>query len=475
MAKATGESPKRQYCEKQGLDQVERGTTLEPQHSQTKGWARYRYRIYPNALQQEMLARLFECVRLVFNDFLAANDAHVKVGPRRQYRNNFALSPSLIAQAKNRPERACLKEVPAAPLQQALADGHQAYRNAFDSATGKRKGEKIHFPKFKSRKDNRQTARFTRNTCFAVRPISSNRAMLRLPRMGDIDVVYTRDLPSEPTSVTIIREADGRYHASFVVTRETTSLPPLDRVAGLDLGLIHLATIVYSDGTREKIPAPQHFRKRERKLARVQRLAARQKERAKRAKVREAAAVKEGRATATEPTPTGHRSNAHERARRKVASAHRKVRDARSDFHHKLADRIVHENQVICLETLNITGLARTRLAKSIHDAGWGALIRLIEEKAARYGRTVIRIDRATPTSQTCSVCGINGGKKSLNVRAWGCSACGAWLDRDYNAAVNIIVAAGHAEMLNAGGEDIRLRLSEATPQRNPKQRISVP
>src|SRR5699024_2673738 len=161
-------------------------------------------------------------------------------------------------------------------------------------------------------------------------------------------------LPSEPSSVTLIRSASGVWHVSFVVeVPDPDPLPKTGRVAGIDLGLTDLAAIAYSDRTREKVAAPRHLRAKERKLARAQReLARRQKGSANRAK-----------------------------SRVKVARIHEKVAATRLDHHHKLASRLVRENQAIGLEALSITGLARTRLARSVHDAGWGTLVRLIEEK----------------------------------------------------------------------------------------------
>ena len=143
---------------------------------------------------------------------------------------------------------------------------------------------------------------------------------------------------------------------------------------------------------------------------------------------------------------------------------HRKIREARADHHHKLARRLIDENQVVAVETLNVAGLAKGRLAKSVHDAGWATLIRLIREKAAHRGRTVHRVSQWEPTSQVCSVCGVKDGKKPLSVREWTCAQCGTRLDRDYNAAVNIMLAAGLAESLNACGGDVRLRLAGADP-----------
>jgi putative transposase len=149
------------------------------------------------------------------------------------------------------------------------------------------------------------------------------------------------------------------------------------------------------------------------------------------------------------------------KAVRRVAVQHRKVRETRLDGHHKLAHRIVRDNQAIYVEDLAVSGLARTRLAKSVHDAGWSMLVRLLEEKAARCHRTVVKVGRWFPSSQLCSTCGFGSGKKPLDVRSWTCTECGVTHDRDVNAARNILVegrkvAAGLAETVNARGGGVR-------------------
>ncbi len=141
-------------------------------------------------------------------------------------------------------------------------------------------------------------------------------------------------------------------------------------------------------------------------------------------------------------------------ATRSVARAHAKVADARREFHHQLSTRLISENQGIAVENLSVGGLARTRLAKSVHDAGWAQFIGMLEYKAERYGRTFIRIGRFEPTSQVCSTCGTKDGPKPLSVREWTCTACGTVHDRDTNAARNIKQAAGLAA--SACGAPIR-------------------
>jgi len=245
--------------------------------------------------------------------------------------------------------------------------------------------------------------------------------------VGELRVRWSRALPSVPSSVTVIREPDGRCYASFVVGRDPTPLAPVARTAGIDLGLAWFATVVASDGTVEQVANPRHLRAAQRRLARAQRqLARKRKGSANRAK-----------------------------ARVRVATAHRKVRDRRADHHHKLALRLIRENQVVAVEDLCVAGLGRTRLAKSVHDAGWATFVRLLEDKAAQHGRRVVKIGRWEPTSQLCSACRHRDGPKPLGIRAWVCPACGVVHDRDANAARNILVAAGLAETQNTCGGSV--------------------
>lgn len=397
---------------------------------------RYRFRAYPTGAQARALERTFGCCRLVFNRYLERVQADHAIGIR--YRGATAYQKEILTAGKQCPDLAFLREVSGVALIQAIRDADRAYRNFFDSASGRRKGRKVGRPRFRSRKDHRQSARFSSAARFTVTQEENRRwGHVKLPGIGSLAFRSSRMLPGTPSSVTVIRNACGTYHVSFVVdVPKPAPLPPTGRASGIDLGLTDLAVIVSSDGSREKIAAPKHLRRMERKLARAQReLARRKKGSANRAK-----------------------------ARVKVARIHERVAATRLDHHHKLASRLVHENQVLGLETLSITGLARTRLARSIHDAGWGTLVRLIEEKARERGRTVVREDRFAPTTRTCSVCGALSGSKPLSIRAWQCEHCKTWLDRDYNAATNIMVAAGRAETLNACGGAIRHRLAGADP-----------
>ncbi|HEX5567151.1 MAG TPA: RNA-guided endonuclease TnpB family protein [Streptomyces sp.] len=368
---------------------------------------RYGFRLYPNRPQRAALARAFGCARVVFNEALRMRkDAHTAGQP---YPKIGDLSQQVITEAKKTPERAWLGEVSAVVLQQALRDLDAAYSNFFASLKGTREGPKIAEPRFKSRKDNRHAVRFTANARWCLTPGRD----LRLPKIGDVRVKWSRMLPSVPSTVTVIKDAAGRYFCSFVVETDPEHLPETDAVAGIDLGVGHFA--VLSDGT--KIDSPRFLRRAEKRLKRAHQHLSRK----------------------------AKGSNNRDKARLRVARAHARVADARREFHHRLSTMLISENQAVAVEDLAVKGLARTRLAKSVHDAGWSAFVAMLEYKAEKLGRGFHRIGRFEPTSQVCSACGVKDGPQPLHVRTWTCGACGTVLDRDINAAVNVAKAAGLA------------------------------
>jgi len=251
--------------------------------------------------------------------------------------------------------------------------------------------------------------------------------------IGDVEVRWSRDLPADPASVTVIKDAAGRYFASFVVQADPAAdaarFPASAAEVGVDLGLTWFA--VLSDGT--VIRSPRFLRRAERKLRRRQKALSR----------------------------TAAGSSNREKARAAVARAHAKAADSRRDFHHQVSTAVIRDNQAVYAENLCVAGLARTRLAKSIHDAGWSAFTAMLEYKAKRYGRHFGKIGRFVPSTGPCSACGISEGRKPLHVRRWTCPACGTVHDRDLNAAKNIL-AAGLADRLNACGGGVRPPLAVA-------------
>jgi putative transposase len=382
---------------------------------------RYDYRLDPWPRHRAALAKAFGCARVVYNDGLRAREALYEAG--KPYLTDSQMSARLTA-IKKTPERAWLNEVSSVVLQQALADLNAAYRNFFTSITSRGTGPKANKPQFRSRKDHRQAVRFTANARFQVLP----NGKLRLPKIGDVPVRWSRPLPSRPSSVTVIKDSAGRYFASFVVDVNPIAAPEVESVVGIDLGLGHFA--VLSDG--QKIDAPQFLRRAEKLLKRRQRELSRKQK--------------------------GSRNR--DKARRKVARAHAQVVDARRDFHHQLSTALIRDNQAIAVEDLAVAALGRTRLAKSVHDAGWSGFVRMLEYKARLRGRQFHRIGRFIPTSQLCSACGVKDGPKPLHARAWQCPSCGASPDRDINAAVNVAKAAGLA--VTACGAQVRPGLALA-------------
>lgn len=428
---------------------------------------RYSYRAYPTGEQAQALARLFGCVRVVYNDYVAERERLYHEGTHRAVKPGET-AKKVTTLAKATTEREWLSEVSAVPLQQAAADAQGAFSNWFKSLTGQRKGPKLSKPVFK-RRGNRQAARFTKNARFKVRAVPEQKwGWVTLPGVGDVKFRLSRGMPAEPSSVTVVHEPDGTYHLSFVVAVPERELVPEEhpgRVAGLDAGIgDDLLAAVYSDGTREKVENPRHLRKKLRKLRKEQKRLSRM--------------VK------------GSRNWGKQRQR--VAKTHARVAQTRLDHHRKLARKLAAENETVCIEDLSLKGMGRTRLAKSVHDAGLGLLFRLLAETADTQGRRVEKSGRWEPTTQTCSVCGTPGGKKPLNVRQWTCEGCGTLLDRDWNAAVNVIVAAGLAhcldrvtgrdavdaleeggETLNACGGNVRRGLARAIPREAGTRRTS--
>ncbi|MGW4519346.1 RNA-guided endonuclease InsQ/TnpB family protein [Streptomyces sp. NPDC004393] len=371
--------------------------------------------MYPSAGQRTALARVFGCARVVYNDALRARETARSEG--LPFPKTGDLSKQFITKAKNTPERAWLRQVSAVVLQQSLRDLDTAYKNFFDGLKGKRL--RMGAPRCKSRKDTRQAVRFTVNARWSITPGHK----LRLPKIGVVRVKWSRTLPSTPSTVTVVKDSANRYFASFVVESGPSEvLPQTTPELGIDLRLGHFA--VLCDGT--KVDSPRFLCRAEKRLKKAQRVLSRKEKGSKN----------------------------RNKARIRVARAHARVADARREFHHQLSTQLIRENQAVAVEDLAVKGLARTRPAKSVHDAGWSTFVSMLEHKAARYGRTFVKIGRFEPSSQVCSVCGVKDGPRPLHVREWTCRACGAVLDRDINATVNVAKAAGLA--VSACGAQVR-------------------
>jgi len=374
--------------------------------------ARYQYRIYPTDQQRKNLARVFGCVRVVWNDALALCKQSEKLP------SNGDLQKICITQAKKTEQRQWLSEVSTIPLQQSIADLGVAYKNFFESRKGKRKGVKVNPPKFK-KKDNQQTARY-RKGGFSIKA-----AKVYLAKIGYIKTKWSRPLPSKPSSLTVIEDRAGRYFLSFVVEVLPETKPAKSQSVGIDLGIKTFAAL----STGKKIDSPD-YSQLDRKIRRSQRRLSKRSKGSKR----------------------------RERMRLKVATLKAKLRDTRKDFLHKLSTKVVSENQVIALEDLKVSGMLKNRrLSRAISQAGWREFRTMCDAKSDKFGREFVVISRWEPTSQTCSDCGYRWGKLDLSVREIACINCGTHHDRDDNASKNIEkVGVGHTHDSKRTGRECK-------------------
>ncbi|MCL7462616.1 transposase [Pseudomonas sp. NW5] len=300
-----------------------------------------------------------------------------------------------------------LHEVSCVPLQQCLRHQQAAFKHFFEG--------RAKYPAFK-KKRHRQSAEFT-TSAFKYRD-----GQLFLAKCAEpLAIRWSRALPSDPSIVTVSRDAAGRYFVSCLCEFKPETLPVTPKMIGLDLGLKDL--FVTSEG--ERIGNPRHTAKYAAKLALAQRRLSKK--------------------------TLGSVNRA--KARQKVARIHAKISDCRMDSLHKLSRRLINENQVVCTESLAVKNLiCNPTLSKAIADAGWGELTRQLAYKGAWAGRQVVAIDRWYPSSKRCFCCGYTLDVLPLNLRAWACPECGAEHDRDVNAALNI-KAAGLAVL--ALGENV--------------------
>lgn len=368
----------------------------------------FKYRFYPTADQADELNRTFGCVRLVYNMALSARN---EAWYQRQERINYIKTSAMLTQWKKTDELGFLADVSSVPLQQTLRHLQTAFANFW--------AKRARYPRFKSRKRSKASAEYTRSA------FKFTNGQLTLAKMSTpLDIRWSRPLPTDaaPSTVTVSRDAAGRWFVSMLVDDPTVApLPDVKGKVGVDAGITSLFTL----STGEKITNPKHeaseracLKQKQRRLSRKQRGSAN-----------------------------------WNKARLKVARTHAKVADRRRDHLHKVSTRLVHENQVIVIEDLNVRGMARRRnFARAISDAAWTTFRGMLEYKSAWYGRTLISIDRFHPSSKTCSACGLLRDTLPLNVRFWTCE-CGARHDRDVNAAKNIL-AAGLA--VSACGDGVR-------------------
>ena len=390
-------------------------------------------RIYPNKGQQEALAKSFGCSRFVFNYYLnKTNTQYQETGKGMSYCD----MAKDLTQLKKLPDFEWLTEVTAATLQQTLKNLESGFKNFF--------AKRARFPKFKSR-HKKQSIRYP-ESC------SIKNGGLKLPKLGIVKASISKSINGKIKSVTVSQTSTDKYFAAILFETNDLTSNKSGKISGIDLGLNSLVT-VFDGETHQKVDPIKPTRKYAKRLRRRQKALSRK--------------IKG--------------SNNRRLSVKKVAKVHEKITNTRQDFLHKLSRQLVDENQVIVVENLCIKGLARTKLAKSIHDAGFGMLLNSIGYKLEREGGKLVQVDRFFPSTKLCNCCKFKNNSLNLSVREWVCPSCQTQHDRDKNAAKNIreegirILSntVGHTE-IQACGETVRLNGTCIKEQVSVKQESPV-
>ena len=391
----------------------------------------YKFRLYPNKGQSELLAKHFGCSRFVYNYFLNQRKEQYRLTGKSD--NYYAQAKTLTA-FKKQEETAWLKEVNSQTLQFAIRSLEVAYTNFFQ--------KRAKFPNFKSKhsKNSFTVPQFAH--------IADNRLFIPKSKEG-IKCRVHREIKGEIGKVNISKTPSGKYFVSVFTEEEyTTPLAKTNKSIGVDMGLKDL--LITSDG--ETFKNNRYTRRYERKLAKAQQHLSRKKK----------------------------GSIGFENQKLKVARIHEKIANSRADYLHKCSISLVRRYDTICIEDLNVKGMERNHhLAKSITDASWGSFVSMLTYKAEWNGKKIVKIDRFFPSSQTCNVCGyINKQTKNLSVREWECPVCHTHHNRDVNSAINILrfglnhTSAGTVDY--TGGEEVRANLLRSRSSAKPEAHESL-
>ncbi len=364
----------------------------------------YKYRIYPTDSQMVFFAKTFGCCRFVWNKMLEEKQGAYKKKERIQR----------ITPTKYKEEFPFLKEVDSFALCNVQLQLEKAFKDHF------RNRKQFKLPKFKKKRDKQSYT--TNNVRNSIR-VDFERGLLYLPKIREgLRIELHRRFEGKIKSVTVSRTNDGKYYASILVETQNPRnkvVEPKSKACGIDLGLEHFATVTNDFGSY-KVEHPKYLRRGEERLKRLQRAFSKKQKGSKNS----------------------------EKDRLRLARQHAYISNARNDFLHKLSKAIIDENQVVVVEDINVKGLLKSILAKSISDSGWSKFVFYHKYKAEWYGRTFIQVDRFFPSSKLCHHCGYKKEDLALHDRTWCCPACGETHDRDVNASKNLyFVGLGRSEV----------------------------
>lgn len=381
----------------------------------------YQYRLRLTTAQQATIDQWLELARRQYNYRLAErfnwyeqNRCDINACPLICHLSELKDRPDFYSQKRDLVNSKKLfpeyKELPSHTLQDVIARVEKTFdRWLSGDSNGNRSGK----PRFKGQ------GRF-RSIAFPdpIKPEHINGRFIQLPKIGKLKLILHRSIPDgfNVKTATIIKKADGYYITLSLqdssVPVVTPDSPKMDNTIGIDMGLKSFLT----DDSGEEVEIPQHYRSSEKRLKRLQ---------------RSLSGKKKG-------------SNRRRKAIKRVGKAHLKVSNTRKDFHYKTAKKLLSQGKHVAHEKLNIKGLAKSRLAKSVNDAGWGQFLQILSIKAEKAGLLAIAVLPGA-TSQNCSGCGTKV-PKTLSHRLHVCPECGLTLDRDHNAAINIkYLAVGHS------------------------------
>ena len=362
-------------------------------------------RLYPNKTQTEQFNKLLGCYRFVYNQCLALK---IKSYEETKTSENLSTLGKFVHHKLLKDDNFIwLREQNTKVLKQAVNDMLSAYKNFFERHTG--------YPKFKSKHDNKQSCRFEigaiskRNDYTTYHLSLANIRNVKF-RCNKKTAEYLQKYKQNIKQATLSKLPCGEYYLSILVDGSLThkGLRDTDKTVGIDLGIKDF--VIKSD---EEIFENLHFKKSENNKIKILQRQLSRKEKG---------------------------SNNRNKARIKLAKEYKKINDRKLYYLHQVTNTLINENQVICMEDLNVKGMLRNhKLAESIQEMNFGEFRRMLEYKAKWYGRTVVYVDKFYPSSKTCNHCGYIKKDLKLSDRQWVCPVCGETIERDYNAALNIL------------------------------------